>query len=102
MARVHKILFVRTDRIGDVLMNLPAIRAMRKSYPKSWITLALDSRVAPLLKGHRDIDELMPVHTGDWKNKPAYRFKILREICAAKFNAAIVSNPDKYFHALTF
>ena len=32
-----RILIIRTDRIGDVALSTPAIRAIRDSYPDSYI-----------------------------------------------------------------
>ena len=48
LPNIQRILFVRTDRIGDTLMNVPAIHLLRQTYPKSWITLLCDKNVAPL------------------------------------------------------
>ena len=36
MPRDPRILIVRTDRIGDVVLTTPAIHALRRSYPKAF------------------------------------------------------------------
>lgn len=98
----RKILFIRTDRMGDVLMNLPAIRALRLNYPKSWITLMTDNSVAGLLQGHEDIDELMTVNASAFKNSPLERIRLAMRLRKIRFDLAIVSNPDKNMHAIVF
>ena len=71
MREIHRILFVRTDRIGDVLMNIPAIHLLRQTFPKSWITALIDESVRDLLRGHPDVDELLAVDAA--RMKPYYR-----------------------------
>lgn len=98
----HRILYVRTDRIGDVLMNLPAIRALRSSYPKAWIAVLVDAPLAELLRSHSDIDEVIPVDAARLRRIPTYRWAVLRQLRRARFDLAIVSNPDKWSHALVW
>ena len=35
----HNILIVRTDRIGDVVLTTPAIKALRQAYPAARISI---------------------------------------------------------------
>jgi len=100
--RPERILFVRTDRLGDVLMNLPAIRLLRQTYPKAWITLLLDQPLANYLKKHPDLDEVIAVDAKRLKRDLSYRFRAIRSLRAARFDMAIVSNPDAFWHAGVF
>lgn len=102
MKRIERILFIRTDRMGDVLMNLPAIRLLRQAFPKSWITLVLDHSLDGLLNGHPDIDELMLVDAADLKKKRGARRKLCRRVRQAFFDLAVVSNASAWAHALVF
>ncbi len=99
---IRRILFVRTDRIGDVLMNLPALRLLRQTFPKSWITLMLDEPVADLLRGQSDIDEVWAVSAARIKNNFQYRTNLAKQIKKAKFDVGLASNPDKFLHAMLF
>ena len=99
---ISRILFVRTDRIGDVLMNLPAIRLLRQTFPKAWLTLLLDRSVAGLLKGHPDIDELMAVDSEKLARSARARWDLIRGVRKAGFDLAVVSNPNKFLHLLVF
>lgn len=98
----HRILYIRTDRIGDVLMNLPAIHLLRQTFPKSWITVMLDAPVAELLKDHPDIDEVLSISAGEFRKKFKYRLNLTLRIKKISFDLAIASNPDKFIHALLF
>ncbi|MCG3175935.1 MAG: hypothetical protein MOGMAGMI_00872 [Candidatus Omnitrophica bacterium] len=102
MRSPYRIVYLRTDRIGDVLMNLPALRALRLSYPKSWITLVADRPVAELLKGHPDLDEVMPVDAGALAASGRSRAALRAALKGGGFDLAIVSNPDRHLHHLVW
>ena len=102
MRPVHRILFVRTDRMGDVLMNLPALQVLRRSYPKAWISLVVDRKVAGLFREHPDLDEVIAVDAAELERSGTKRRKVVREIRKARFDMGIVSNPSKFFHWLLF
>jgi len=99
---IQRVLFVRTDRMGDVLMNLPALRLLRQTFPKAWLTLLVDVSVAGLFKGHPDVDELMTVDAARFKRDFYYRWHLVKVLKRASFDLAVVSNPDKWLHAVVF
>jgi len=56
---IRKILVFRTDRIGDILLSIPAIRALKQSFFKAQISVVLQSPYACLLEENSDIDEII-------------------------------------------
>jgi lipopolysaccharide heptosyltransferase II len=63
--KVERILCVRLDSLGDVLMTTPAIRALKESHPGRTITLLtspVGARIAALIP---EIDEVM-VYDAPW------------------------------------
>ena len=101
LENIHRILFVRTDRIGDTLMNLPAIHLLRQTYPKAWITFLCDRKVEELFRKNSDLDEVMTVDADSLGN-PKNRWDLFQKIKKAEYQLAIISNPDKFFHTLIF
>ena len=99
---LERILYIRTDKIGDTLMNIPALRLLRQTYPKSWITLLCDVGVAGLFQGHPDIDEVMAVDASSLKLDKNARRELLRRIKSARFGLAVISTSDKFFHWASF
>lgn len=99
---IHKILFIRTDRMGDVLMNLPAVRLLRQTYPKCWLTWMVDRSVAGLLKGHPDADEILEVDGAQLLQSALYRRRLMRQVRDARFDLAVASNSHKFFHWMMF
>lgn len=88
--------------MGDVLMNLPAIRILRQAYPKAWITLAVDRSVAPLFQPHPDIDEVYALDNRQIQSNASYRATLRKKLKKIKFDAAVISNADKHLHWLAF
>ncbi|HSK10594.1 MAG TPA: glycosyltransferase family 9 protein [Vicinamibacterales bacterium] len=65
--RVRRILAVRLDNLGDIVMTGPALRAVRQRCPDAHITLLASpagSRAAPLLPW---LDEILP-HRAVWQD----------------------------------
>lgn len=54
-----RILVVRTDRLGDVLLTTPVSSALRAQFPKAKITWLVRAYAAPLLAENPDVDEVI-------------------------------------------
>lgn len=101
MADVRNILFVRTDRIGDLLMNVPVLRRLKSNYPDSRLTLLADSSAAQIVSSQPDIDEIIRLDKGQLKNFGG-RLKLFADLWKRKFDCIVVSNPSKLFHSISF
>ena len=51
-----RILIVRTDRMGDVILSTPVIRALREALPKAYLGMMVDRANRELVEGHPDLD----------------------------------------------
>lgn len=83
-----RILVIRPDRIGDVVLSTPVLASLRAAKPGWKIAMLVRPIVAPLLEGHPAIDELLTLDTDakpSWKNTAALA-GILRQ---KKFDAAL-------------
>jgi lipopolysaccharide heptosyltransferase II len=54
-----KILVVRPDRIGDVILSTPVFEVLKRHYPRSHLTVMVREQVAPLVRGLAPVDEVM-------------------------------------------
>lgn len=57
--KINKILVIRIDRIGDVLLSTPAIRAVRETFPAAEISLLVSAYTKDLVVDSPDIDKLL-------------------------------------------
>src|SRR5579859_4517038 len=53
-----KILVIRRDNIGDLILTTPLIHALRLRFPEAWIGALVNSYNAKVLEGNPDLDEL--------------------------------------------
>lgn len=58
MPDYRRILLIRTDRIGDLVLSTPAIASFRRSWPHAHIEALVSDYGEPLLRYNRDIDAL--------------------------------------------
>jgi heptosyltransferase I len=61
-----KILFIKLSAIGDVVQTLPALEAVKKTYPDSEITWIVEEAAAGILEGHPLIDRLLISRRKAW------------------------------------
>ncbi len=87
-----KILIIRTKSMGDVLLTLPAVHAVRESYPDAHISFLVDSVNAALLQGFEDVDEVIANDRSKLKNPwtafPEF-FKLLYHLRPGRFSLGI-------------
>ena len=54
-----RILVIRTDRMGDFLLNIPVIKSLRKNFPRSFIAVMAKPEVAEIIEKDACIDEII-------------------------------------------
>ncbi|MBF0485679.1 MAG: glycosyltransferase family 9 protein [Candidatus Omnitrophica bacterium] len=59
MTEFKNILVVRSDRMGDLVLTTPALKALRKSFPSARISLWVDRSTQDLVNGVSFIDEVL-------------------------------------------
>ncbi len=56
---IHSILIISLHHLGDFLFAGPAIRAIRKKYPKAYIVIWIKSRTEQIVKDCSSVDEIV-------------------------------------------
>jgi heptosyltransferase-2 len=98
----RRILITRTDRLGDVLLSTPVIKALRQEFAQSYIAMLVSPYTKEVLEGNPDLDEIITVDK-DGKNKGwLATFKLARVLRKKKFDLAVVLHPATRIHWLTF
>ena len=54
-----RFLLIRTDRVGDTILTLPAVTALRKKYPCAFISFLAQPYTVPLIEKYEGIDLLL-------------------------------------------
>ena len=58
-AAYDRIMLIRTDRVGDLVLSTPAIASFRRSWPKAKITAVVTAYTEPVLRHNPDVDEIV-------------------------------------------
>jgi lipopolysaccharide heptosyltransferase II len=97
-----RILIVRTDRIGDVLLSTPVIEELRRAYPNAYIAMMTSPYAKEVVSGNPYLDEVI-VYDKD-KRQRSWRssLKFSRNLKKKRFDAAIILHPTNRVHLVTF
>ncbi|MCW8804039.1 MAG: glycosyltransferase family 9 protein [Ignavibacteriaceae bacterium] len=90
MKSPKKILIVRTDRIGDVVLSLPMAELVKKKYPDCKVAYFIRNYTSPLLDGNPFIDELV---IAEENNGEILFLKNLKKIKSRNIDTCVVVNP---------
>ena len=94
---IQRILAVRLDHIGDVVMTRPALRALHKKFPQATIDLLVPGDIAPLFANAKDIARVIPAPNG-WFSRNASLGKKIREF----FRLVTLLKNERYDLGLDF
>jgi heptosyltransferase-3 len=96
---IQRILLVRTDRLGDVLLTLPVLPILRAAIPTATIELLLRRYTGEIVEGNRYVDGLLWYDEGD----DLIPFgEMLRRIKRGRFDAVVVVHPTWRLALLMF
>ena len=94
---VRRVLVVRMDNVGDVVLQTPALRALRRALPDAHVTLLASpggAALAPLLPWVDDVRAVRAL----WQDAssalpfdPARERALVEELAAGDFDAALIS-----------
>lgn len=78
-----RIVLVRTDRIGDLILSTPAIATMRASFPDAHVTMVCSPYNRVVMERNTDIDELIDIPPDAKPRSFGARFRGKAEIAVA-------------------
>ncbi len=102
-AQIRRILLVRLDLIGDVVLSLPAARALRRAYPDATIDMLVQPSAAPVLAAEHDaIANVLTCNPYRWLNPLALlrpstwreAAQVIRTLRAGRYDLAISISGD--------
>lgn len=97
MKNLRRVLIVRNDRMGDLLMTLPAVQQIRQGFPGCRVTLLIRRELESLLNDHPSCDQILgwdPAQGQGWGAALRWAARFRNE----SFDAAVIFNPTRCFH----
>lgn len=99
---IQRILVVRVDLLGDVVLSLPAVRALKRAYPEAQIDMLVLSSTADVLRAEPEIARVLTFDPGMWR-RPTELLKpgtwrdtlaLVRTLREARYDVAISVSGD--------
>lgn len=97
-----RILLVRTDRLGDVVLTTPAIKAIRYVYPNAYIAIMVKPDTALAVKGDPYLNEII-IYDKNGKHKSIIAsMRFATELRKKNFDLAIIFDPSERAHIIPY
>ena len=96
---IHKILLIRLDHIGDLLMTTPALRALRTAYPKAEIHLLVKEVTSKVLELNPNLDRIITFNAPWTTTGPERAFwpkvaRVIRSLRQERYDCVIDFRAD--------
>jgi len=107
--KAQRVLFVRPDHIGDVLLSTPAIRALKEARPYAEIHVLCGVWAAPILANVPEIDRVLTIRFPGFdreqeKTSPLAPYqqlvKVSRQLRQIEYSSAVIMRSDHWWGAM--
>lgn len=100
--RIRRILVVRVDLLGDVVLSTPAVRALRRAYPRAKIDMLVQAPFDGILTGDPDLNRVLVWNPHAWRKPGAWleprvwreTLTMLRRLRRPRYDLAISVSGD--------
>lgn len=92
-----RILVIRTDRLGETVLMLPALHLLRQAFPRCRLTFMVHPQLQELFADHSELDEVLPepACSGAWWSR-AWQLSLRWRSQDA--DLIVIANPRKEYH----
>jgi heptosyltransferase-2 len=95
----RRILIKAVNWLGDVVMTLPAMRAIRRAFPDAHLAVLIKRELASFFDGDHRLDEVIPYSVARGFGGLNDRLKIVSELRSHRFDLAVLM-PNSFESAL--
>jgi heptosyltransferase-2 len=93
-----RILVIRLDRLGDVILSLPVAQALRQRFPHAFIAMMVAPACRDVVEGHPALNEAIcydkALEHGGWRST----IRFARGLRRYRFDTALVLHPSNRSH----
>jgi ADP-heptose:LPS heptosyltransferase len=104
---LKKILLIRFARLGDVILLIPSLRALRSRYPEARIEVLVDHRYAGILEMCSAVNRVIPVNRLEMRDGGKVRavvdmMRLAQELRVAAYDLVLDFHSFRETHLLTW
>ena len=97
-----RILVIRLDRIGDVVLSTPVLQALRTAYPHAYIAMMVRPTCRELLEGNPFLNEII-IYEKEGRHHSVIRtIQFARGLRRYEFDTALILHPSNRSHWIPF
>ncbi len=97
-----RILVMRLDRLGDVVLSTPLLHALRQEYPHAFIAMMVRAACQDVIEGHPCLNEVI-VYDKEKAQRGAFAtFQFARKLRSYAFDTVLVLHPSNRSHWIAF
>ncbi|HWJ41695.1 MAG TPA: hypothetical protein VNT29_11190, partial [Candidatus Limnocylindrales bacterium] len=85
-----RILVKEVNWLGDIVMSLPALRAIRRTWPHAHLAVLVKKELASFFDGARWLDEVIPYSVGRGLSGFFDRRRVVGEIRSRRFDLGVL------------
>lgn len=99
---IRRIVIFRTDRIGDVVLSTPAIRAARKAFPEAYLAIVVSPNTREIVAGNPDLNETI-IFDKESKHKGIFQtLRFVMWLREKRFDLALILHSTARVNLLCF
>ena len=93
-----RMLVIRLDRLGDVILSLPAVQALRERFPHAFIAMMVRPACRDVVKGHPAVDEVISYEKDGAHRGVRDTIRFALRLHREEFDTALVLHPSNRSH----
>ncbi len=97
-----RILVVRTDRMGDVVLTTPFVKVLRRAYPAAHICILVTPATADLVNGNPYLDEVLVDDRAGRHKGVLGSLHLAQDIRRGNFNAVFILHTKRRYNLACF
>lgn len=97
-----RILVIRLDRIGDVVLSTPVLQALRTAYPHAYIAMMVRPACHELLEGNPFLNEIIIYEKEGHHRSAMHTIQFARALRRYEFDTALILHPSNRSHWIPF
>src|SRR3989338_8231833 len=93
-----RILVIRLDRLGDVILSTPVLQALRRKFPHAFLAMMVRPPCREAVEGHPDVNEVIVYEKEGRHRSILETIRFARELRRSRFDTALVLHPSNRSH----
>ncbi len=97
-----RILVIKLSALGDVILSVPSLRALRQKFPDAWISVLIGRKSRKLIRNCPYVNDTIAYEEETGKNRLGHLFKTAQLLSKEDFDIVVDLQNNKTSHLLAF